>query len=304
MERWSTYRLRMADWTVHHARTIAQVPAPMKWSIHRIQEMPTTPWTSNGPTEPGVIHHQPTDQVKTTTKTPTIRRLYLRQDDLDTHGYTQNCPKCQHTIVHGQSTPATMNHSAKCRTRLTEAIASTTEGQARLSKLVEKENRHPAEHLRQQVEDDPTQAQGGMSSSNQARETVPPPLDLLPFSPTAENPTTLEDHNKPPTDEALVRDVLASPRNEVEPATGVSASESDHGAIAGDMDFDVVLRQDRRDLRAALELFRSEERSEAKTRYGDAHPVEKRPADCGRLCPKCITHQGPQQQRHDTPDWE
>ena len=59
---------------VHHARTIAQVPVPMKWSVERIQEMLTTPWKSHEPIGPGVIHHQPADQVKTTTKSPTIRR--------------------------------------------------------------------------------------------------------------------------------------------------------------------------------------------------------------------------------------
>ena len=123
--------------------------------------MLSTPWKSHTPIEPDVIHHQPTDRVETTTKTPTIRRLDIRQDDLEALGYTENCLKYQHIIVHGQSTPATMNHSAQCSTRITEAIAGTTVGQARLSKLVEKDNRHLAEHLRQQVEDDPAPAQGG-----------------------------------------------------------------------------------------------------------------------------------------------
>ena len=121
--------------------------------------MLTTRWKSHTPIQPDVIQHQ--DQVETTTKTPTIRRLYIRQDDLGAHGYTENCPKCQHSIVHGQSTSATMNRSTQCRTRITEAIASTANGQTRLNRLVEKENRHLAEHLRQQVEDDPAQAQGG-----------------------------------------------------------------------------------------------------------------------------------------------
>ena len=77
-----------------------------------------------------------------------------------------------------------MNHSTQCRTRIAEAIASPANGQTRLNRLVEKENRNRAEHLRQQVEDDPAQAQGGMSSgSNQAPETVSPPVDLLPFIP-------------------------------------------------------------------------------------------------------------------------
>ena len=98
-----------------HVRTAAQVPRPMKWSVETIKEMLAALWKSHEPIDPGVIQHQPDDQVKTTTKTPNIRRLYIPQEDLETHGYTQNCPRCQHIIVHGQGTPATMNHSAQCR---------------------------------------------------------------------------------------------------------------------------------------------------------------------------------------------
>ena len=42
-------------------------------------------------------------------------------------------------------------------------------------------------------------------------------------------------------------------------ATSVSAPDSDHGAVTGDMELDLVLRQDRRDLRAAMAVFRRED---------------------------------------------
>ena len=48
-----------------------------------------------------------------------------------------------------------------------------------------------------------------------------------------------------------------------------SVSQHDHGAATADMVLDLVLRQDRRDVRAALAVFKREERSEAKTRYDD-----------------------------------
>ena len=76
--------------SVHHARTIAQVPSPSKWSIGKIKEMLTTTWKSHSPTTHEAIEHQPAEQVATTNKTTTIRRLYIRQDDLDAHGYTHN----------------------------------------------------------------------------------------------------------------------------------------------------------------------------------------------------------------------
>ena len=67
------------------------------------------------------------------TSMPRVARdMRISKADLDTYGYTQNCLKCLHIVIHGQGTPATMNHSAQCRARLIEVIASTPEGQVRL----------------------------------------------------------------------------------------------------------------------------------------------------------------------------
>ena len=78
--------------SVYHARTIAQVPTPSNWFVDRIMEMLTTTWKSHTPVEHEAIHHQPVERIEMTNKTPTIRRLYIRQDDLDSQGYTQHCP--------------------------------------------------------------------------------------------------------------------------------------------------------------------------------------------------------------------
>ena len=107
---------------------------------------------------------------------------------------------------------------------------------------MEKENRHFAEHLRQQVEDDPAQAQGGMSSgSNQAPETVSSPMDLLPSNPAEDNPIPVEDLEPAPTNAPSARDASASPPDDNEHATGASAPDTDHGVAAGDMELDLVL---------------------------------------------------------------
>ena len=219
------------------------------------------PWRSHEPTKPGVIHHQPADQAETAAKTPAIRRLYIRQDDIDTHGYVQNCPTCQHLMAHGHSTPSTVNHSAQCRARLTEATASTPAGQARLDKLTEKENRHLSEQIQQQVEGDPAAVQGGINSSSKATEAMPPISEFLPFSPvedmtrtqTPMHGPTAEPDITPSTDEVATTTV-DSHRRETE---------------AGDMDLDLVLRHDRQDLRAAMALFIRGDRAEARTRYND-----------------------------------
>ena len=54
--------------TIRHARTIAQVSEPMKWSVDRIKEMVTTPLIAHEPTEPVVIDYKTTTQVETTKK--------------------------------------------------------------------------------------------------------------------------------------------------------------------------------------------------------------------------------------------
>ena len=69
---------------------------------------------------------------------------------------------------------------AQCCACLTEVIASTPEGQARLDKLTEKENRHLAEHLRQRAEGDPALAQGGMEAiGNASQRQKQRPLSLI-----------------------------------------------------------------------------------------------------------------------------
>ena len=212
--------------SVHHARTIAQVPTPSKWSIDRVKEMLTTTWKQHLPTTHEAIEHKPIEQVATTDKTATIRRLYIRQDDLDTHGYTQHCPKCQHIMTYGSETPATMSHSTQCRNRITEAIGATPAGRARLDKLVEKENRHLAEHIRWQAESDTAQAQGEMDSNVQAPETVPPPLGFVPFSATTV-PGPLFEDGPAPAPGPLFEDGLAPTL----PQTPI-AEPSDQGDMA------------------------------------------------------------------------
>ena len=72
-------------------------------------------WVLHASDVPKVVHHKPVTEVETTKRVATVRRLQFRQEDLNEHGYTQNCPKCQHIITKSQSKLATMNRSAQCR---------------------------------------------------------------------------------------------------------------------------------------------------------------------------------------------
>ena len=54
------------------------------------------------------------------------------------------------------------------------------------------------------------------------------------------------------------------------------------GTSTGDMDLDLILRQDRRDLRAAMAVFQRSERHTAKTRYDDMTALVTSLGQCGR----------------------
>ena len=181
-------------------------------------------------------------------------------------------------MVHGSNTSATMSHSTQCRNRITEAIAATPAGRVRLDKLTDKENRHLAEHLRQQTEDDTAQAQGGIGSSDQAPETVPPHLVFLPFDPGASSGSV---PLVPPDIRPAEQEDITSSMNDDTNPTGTSVSDPS-GEPAGEMELDLILRQDRRDLRAAMAVFQRSERDTARARYDDMTALVTSLGQCGR----------------------
>ena len=162
-----------------------------------------------------------------------------------------------------------MNNSAQCCACLTETIASTPAGQACLDNLTDGENRHLAEHFPRQAEGDlaPEQEKWSSSSKDQrALEAVPPTSKLLPLNPSEEMTATLDVPEQP--DGSAPRQAVPEPTElSRPPPPGVSTL--DPGAMDGDIDLDLILRQDKRDLRAAMAVFRRKERTEVRSRYGD-----------------------------------
>ena len=123
------------------ARTVISMPQPQRWSIERVRQVSVTPWSMHTPEEPGVIHHQPeaTPQARGgegQERLAQVRRLYIRQSDLDQYGYTQNCPRCQHVLVYGAG-QVNVNHSEECRNRIMREMSKTPEGQARIQKKMD-----------------------------------------------------------------------------------------------------------------------------------------------------------------------
>ena len=105
---------------------------------------------------------------------------------------------------------------------------------------------------------------------------------MLPFNLAEDNPIPLEDLQPAPTNAPPARDTSVSPPDDDEHTTDTSVPDADHGVATGDMDLDLVLRQDRRDLRAAMAVFRREERSSANIRYDDMMVLVSSLGRCGR----------------------
>ena len=127
---------------LRYARTIVSMPEPQRWSIDAVQNVNVSPWSTYVSEAPRVIHHQQDTPPEARGGSPPdrlaqVRRLYIRQSDLDSHGYTQDCPRCQHIIIYGAK-QTSINHSEQCRSRIMEAISRTPEGQARIQKMMAK----------------------------------------------------------------------------------------------------------------------------------------------------------------------
>ena len=63
-----------------------------------------------------------------------VRRLYIRQADLEQFGYTQGCKQCQRILTYGAQ-KATMTHSDECRARIMAELDRTPEGKIRIGKM-------------------------------------------------------------------------------------------------------------------------------------------------------------------------
>ena len=119
---------------VRYTRILLRMLEPQKWCVDVVKDMLTTPWALREPDALGVIHHKSTTQVEVAQNKPAqLRRLYISPEDLEAHGYTKTCKKCQHLLTHGPNT-GTMPHSEECRARITAALSETPAGRVQIQK--------------------------------------------------------------------------------------------------------------------------------------------------------------------------
>ena len=77
------------------ARTIKPMPRGQQLAIDMIEAVDVTPWSSHT-APPRKIELQAPKKPEDIGRKPIVRRVYIKQSDLDLHGYTEHCPRCDH----------------------------------------------------------------------------------------------------------------------------------------------------------------------------------------------------------------
>ena len=210
------------------SRSLSRLPEPARWSADALATIKATPWSERERPAPEVRFQQPAADRGATADTalPTqARRFRINDKELREFGFTDGCPQCAHVQRYGKARPGG-KHSEACRVRLTEAIAGTEAGKARLDAHSERIDRAIAEYIEHQVEKDKP-GEGGAPSRHGSAEAGAPaagyaqsePREVLGRPQSESEPSQW----RPPPDEqhALPTDVrggMGLPADEASPA--------------------------------------------------------------------------------------
>jgi hypothetical protein len=133
---------------IRTARSIARRPILNRWSREKLMNITATPWSIRDKPETTVRMAEPrvNEQPKQNTPPPITREFRINKADLEEHGYTDGCPMCSHFERYG-SRKGGERHTGRCRERLITAIATTPEGQRRLTQWSENTDKSIAERI-------------------------------------------------------------------------------------------------------------------------------------------------------------
>ena len=89
-----------SDDKVRLARTVVRVPEADKWIKESLAGVRCTPWDLHAPRETEIIFTEKIVKGHGVFEEKVIlaRQPYIRASDLEEHGMTRGCPKCDHTV--------------------------------------------------------------------------------------------------------------------------------------------------------------------------------------------------------------
>ena len=91
------------------------------------------------------------------------KRMYVLKSDLEQYGVTEHCPACRSFT--NNSSRSGMLHTDACRMRLVAALQTTEEGNARLQREHERENKFLAKAVELAVPPEPAAHPASSSSA-------------------------------------------------------------------------------------------------------------------------------------------
>ena len=127
-------------------QSIRRKPKELRWDAELFKKVKGTPWAPQPkkaarPDEalelPAAVAiepelpDEPATDVEAGPKPELLKRVYLRQQDLDRHGYTASCPACD--LIRMGISREGVNHTEFCRSRVVGEMAKTDEGKKRLA---------------------------------------------------------------------------------------------------------------------------------------------------------------------------
>ena len=132
------------------------------------------------------------------------RRVYIKARDLENHGYTSGCPRCEHEMKYGKGR-TTLPHSERCRQRIMEELAKTDEGQRRIAEAGARLDRALVDMGEAIFREEQPAAQGEIAASSSVRAQVD--------SESARNPFSVDE----PSESVIPDPVVEMPRESVIP---------------------------------------------------------------------------------------
>ena len=256
-----------SDNSIKLARTVVRVPESEKWCKESRAGVKVTPHSLHVPQETEVIFKDKAEVEKNdfTDKAIVSRNVYLRASDFEEHGTTRGCAKCDHYrmtmswVGHGKP------HSAVCRKRITEAIASTEAGRIRIGAATDRLDK-TVEALGQQFRSDVPQGENVADVvQHQPEQTVP---QFIPMPAGQHEPV----HQAPSGDAGVDFESREVPPSPDEPGIGETRemrSEDEPYAVPlcpdgqeiPGMEVDLVEETDN-DLKAIMAVMRRDEKAE------------------------------------------
>ena len=129
----NTYIIATED-GITTARSLYRRPMANRWNHEKVAAIAASPWSIRDKPVPAQLADNAeatTEQTEPLQPAPIPHAFKIAYQDLVEHGFTRDCPQCEHNELHGKSKPG-LSHTNPCRKRFLDALMTTANGRQRL----------------------------------------------------------------------------------------------------------------------------------------------------------------------------